>query len=372
MSTLLVPWVAFPLLFVALSWGCGLLLERVSGLKLPGALVVPCGFAVVALVAQFAVLTDATAELATPAVLVAAVAGFVIVRPWRGLHVDSWASFGSGGVRRIRGADRPLGSGDVRRLHQARRRLDAHRARRSSHGARAQRGRPGVLHVLPRRRSAARRGLPARFAAAARASATTSSAATRSGSISLRWPSWPPCSRSASTRWPDASSETRWLRALRGRRRCAVGAALRVRALGRHQGDRYRVGAARPGRAVPLGRQAERLRQLIPLAAVSALLLGVLNPARSCGSLLRSVLPRPRRARARPPRGRAAAAAFLGSSRPSRCRRSSPPALPHVEHRQLRPDREPRSRRSTRFSRRHLAVGRTSVSIRSSALRRTC
>ena len=91
MSTLLVPWVAFPLLFVALSWGCGLLLERVSGLKLPGALVVPCGFAVVALVAQFAVLTDATAELATPAVIVTAVAGFVVVRPWRSLHVDWWA-----------------------------------------------------------------------------------------------------------------------------------------------------------------------------------------------------------------------------------------------------------------------------------------
>ena len=36
MSTLLVPWVAFPLLFVALSWGCGLLLERVSGLKPAG------------------------------------------------------------------------------------------------------------------------------------------------------------------------------------------------------------------------------------------------------------------------------------------------------------------------------------------------
>ena len=76
MSTLLVPWVAFPLLFAALSWGCGLLLERVSGLKLPGALVVPCGFAVVALVAQFAVLTDLTAELATPAVIVTAVAGW--------------------------------------------------------------------------------------------------------------------------------------------------------------------------------------------------------------------------------------------------------------------------------------------------------
>jgi hypothetical protein len=91
MSTLLVPWVAFPLLFVALSWGCGLLLERVAGLKLPGALVVPCGFGVVALVAQFAVLTDVTAELATPAVIVTAVAGFVIVRPWRDLHVDSWA-----------------------------------------------------------------------------------------------------------------------------------------------------------------------------------------------------------------------------------------------------------------------------------------
>ena len=41
MSTLIVPWVAFPLLLCALSLGCGLLVERGAGLRLTGALVLP-------------------------------------------------------------------------------------------------------------------------------------------------------------------------------------------------------------------------------------------------------------------------------------------------------------------------------------------
>jgi hypothetical protein len=87
-STLLVPWLVYPALLGAVSFGCGLLLERVSGLGLSGTLVVPCGFAVLALVAQLAVMTSITADLATPAVLVVAAAGFAGGRPLRRLRVD--------------------------------------------------------------------------------------------------------------------------------------------------------------------------------------------------------------------------------------------------------------------------------------------
>ena len=95
MSTLLVPWLVYPALLGALSFGCGLLLERVSGLRLPGTLVVPCGFAVLALVAQLAVMTSITADLATPAVIVVAAVGFVVAAvgfggrpPLRRLRID--------------------------------------------------------------------------------------------------------------------------------------------------------------------------------------------------------------------------------------------------------------------------------------------
>src|ERR671931_2141295 len=91
MSTLIVPWIAFPAVLAALSLGCGLLLERVSDLRLPGTLVLPCGFAVLSLVAQLATMTAATARLAVPAVLVAAVAGFALSFRLRLRRVDGWA-----------------------------------------------------------------------------------------------------------------------------------------------------------------------------------------------------------------------------------------------------------------------------------------
>ena len=78
MSTLVVPWLVFPAVLAALSLGCGLLLERVSSLRLPGTLVLPCGFAGLALIAQLATMTAATARLAVPAVLVAALAGVAL------------------------------------------------------------------------------------------------------------------------------------------------------------------------------------------------------------------------------------------------------------------------------------------------------
>jgi hypothetical protein len=67
-----------------LSLGCGRLLELASGERLPGPLLLPAGFTLVILAAQFATLFDATAELAAPLVVALAAAGLLLVPPWRG------------------------------------------------------------------------------------------------------------------------------------------------------------------------------------------------------------------------------------------------------------------------------------------------
>ncbi len=92
MGTLVVPWLVFPLVLAALSLGCGLLLEAVSGLDLPGPLLLPSGFAVFSLVAQMATASASTARLATPAVVAAAVAGFGLGLGRRGRRLDRWAA----------------------------------------------------------------------------------------------------------------------------------------------------------------------------------------------------------------------------------------------------------------------------------------
>ena len=86
---MLVAWLAFPLLLAGLSFGCGRLLEAASGARLPPGLVVPAGFTVVVVAAQFATLWDATAELAGPFVCVLAAAGLVFAWRWRA-RPDAW------------------------------------------------------------------------------------------------------------------------------------------------------------------------------------------------------------------------------------------------------------------------------------------
>ena len=86
---MLVAWLAFPLLLAGLSFGCGRLLEAASGARLPPGLVVPGGFTVVVVAAQFATLWDATAELAGPFVCVLAAAGLVFAWRWRA-PPDPW------------------------------------------------------------------------------------------------------------------------------------------------------------------------------------------------------------------------------------------------------------------------------------------
>jgi hypothetical protein len=97
--TLIACWILFPVVLGLLAAGCGLLLERASGLRLPGVLIPPAGLAVVVVVAEIATSTDATAELAAPLVVVCAVAGFVLSRRrLAGVRPDRWAAGAALGV----------------------------------------------------------------------------------------------------------------------------------------------------------------------------------------------------------------------------------------------------------------------------------
>lgn len=81
--TFVLAWVLLPLVLGLLSLGCGLLVETLSATRLPGALLIPVGFAAVVVIAQLATLSSATARLATPAVVGCAIVGLVLAFPLR-------------------------------------------------------------------------------------------------------------------------------------------------------------------------------------------------------------------------------------------------------------------------------------------------
>jgi hypothetical protein len=103
-------WVAFPLVLLLLTLGCGLLLERLSGHRLPGALLVPGGMALLIVVAQFVTAISSTAKLATAVTVALALAGFVLSRSRRP-RLDGWAAAGALAVFAVYGAPIAL-SGD--------------------------------------------------------------------------------------------------------------------------------------------------------------------------------------------------------------------------------------------------------------------
>ncbi len=75
---LLLSWVALPVLLAVLCLGCGLAVEALVGSRAPGALLPGLGLATIIVVGQFLTLSDATAFLATPAVVVVTVAGLAL------------------------------------------------------------------------------------------------------------------------------------------------------------------------------------------------------------------------------------------------------------------------------------------------------
>jgi hypothetical protein len=85
-------WILLPALLTALSLGCGLLVERLSAIQLPGVLLVPVGLAMIVVVARAAMRLDLTAELGTPLVVTATVAGYLLGRDrLRFAALDRWA-----------------------------------------------------------------------------------------------------------------------------------------------------------------------------------------------------------------------------------------------------------------------------------------
>ncbi len=84
-------WIFFPLVLLALCLGLGLLVDALTGRRLPGVLIVPVGLAAVILVGQFTTLSDGTAELTAPLLLTLAVTGGGLSLPWRFGPLDRWA-----------------------------------------------------------------------------------------------------------------------------------------------------------------------------------------------------------------------------------------------------------------------------------------
>ena len=89
--TLLIAWLVFPLVLAALSLGCGLAVERAASIELPAPLLLPTGFALISVLSQFAILSDSTAELATPGVVAAAIAGVGLAKAGWIRRIDGWA-----------------------------------------------------------------------------------------------------------------------------------------------------------------------------------------------------------------------------------------------------------------------------------------
>jgi hypothetical protein len=93
----------FPLLFWLLSLGCGLLVERLTGARLPALLIMPLGFGTLIVVSQFTTWWGPTAPLSPIVVLVLALLGFALAREelcerWRTRRGGWWWGVGAGVV----------------------------------------------------------------------------------------------------------------------------------------------------------------------------------------------------------------------------------------------------------------------------------
>ena len=85
-------WLLFPLVVLAVSFGCGLLVERAGGWRLAGVLVVSVGLAVVIVVATLITESASLARFGTWVIVALALIGYAV--SWtrlRAMRVDPWA-----------------------------------------------------------------------------------------------------------------------------------------------------------------------------------------------------------------------------------------------------------------------------------------
>jgi hypothetical protein len=83
-------WILCPLVLIGLCAGLGLLVDTLTGRRLPGVLIAPVGLAALILVGQFTTLSDSTAELTVPLLLVLTIIGGGLSLPWRFGRPDPW------------------------------------------------------------------------------------------------------------------------------------------------------------------------------------------------------------------------------------------------------------------------------------------
>ncbi len=91
----------FPLLFWLLSLGCGLLVARLTGARLPALLILPLGFGTLIVVSQFTTWWGPSAPLSPIVLLVLALLGFALAREelaerWRARRGGWWWGVGAG------------------------------------------------------------------------------------------------------------------------------------------------------------------------------------------------------------------------------------------------------------------------------------
>ena len=96
--SLIAAWVLFPALLALVALGNAVVLERLSGVRLPGPLVLPAGLAFVVVVVQAVISRPGLAHLATAAVVALAVIGIALDRPWRRWPLDRAAGAAAGTV----------------------------------------------------------------------------------------------------------------------------------------------------------------------------------------------------------------------------------------------------------------------------------
>jgi hypothetical protein len=89
--TLLVAWFVFPLVLAALALGCGLLVERIAGIDLPGALLPATGFGLIIVAGQFLTLDGSLADAITPVTVALAVVGYGLSWPFLDRGIAWWA-----------------------------------------------------------------------------------------------------------------------------------------------------------------------------------------------------------------------------------------------------------------------------------------
>jgi hypothetical protein len=89
---MVVAWLLFPLVLLAVCIGCGLLVERVAGWHVPGALLPSVGLALVIVTASLSTDNSTTAPLSTAMIVVLALAGYASSRQrLRALRPERWA-----------------------------------------------------------------------------------------------------------------------------------------------------------------------------------------------------------------------------------------------------------------------------------------